>query len=83
MLVDTNFWIFQKFFKVGATFSYRGNIFSNKSFIRLVETDFLSSGNSVFWSELFFCLWKPLWECGENSFQRKGIILLVDKWSSG
>ena len=43
------------FFKVEATFPYSGNAFFNKSFIQLVETDFLSSGNSVFWSELFFC----------------------------
>ena len=42
------FKIFQRFFKVGATFSYSGNIFFNKSFIRLVETDLLSSGNSAF-----------------------------------
>ena len=44
-----------KIFKVEATFPYSGNAFFNSSFIRLVETDFLSSGNRVFWSELLFC----------------------------
>ena len=31
-----------------ATFRYSGNAFFNKYFIRLVETNFLSSGNSPF-----------------------------------
>ena len=47
-----------------------------------METDFLSSGNSVFWSELFFYLWKALSKFGENSFQRKSLILLVNNWLS-
>ena len=44
-----------RFFKVEATLAYCGNAFSSKSFIRLMETDFLYCGNSGFWSELFFC----------------------------
>ena len=44
-----------RFFKVEATFSYCGNGFFNKFFIQLVKTDFLCSGNNVFWSELFLC----------------------------
>ena len=46
---------FWDFFKVEANFPYSGNPFFNKSFMWLVETDFLFSGYSVFWSELFFC----------------------------
>ena len=49
------FWEIIRFFKVEATFPYSRNAFFNKSFIRLAETDYLFSGNSVFWSELFFC----------------------------
>ena len=33
-----------RFFKVETTFPYSGNAFFNKSFIRLVKTDFLSNG---------------------------------------
>ena len=51
------FWVFQRFFKVETAFSSRGAVYCNKSFIWLVETDFLAS---VFWSELFFYFCKPL-----------------------
>ena len=59
----TSFLIFSailRFFEVEANFPYSWNLLFNKSFTRLVETDFLSSWNSVFWSELIFCWWKPL-----------------------
>ena len=69
-----------RFLKVEVTFLYSGNAFFNEPFIRLVETDFLSRGNSAFCSELFFCQWKPLLELGgRGSFQRKSLLLLVDK----
>ena len=42
-----------RFFKVEETFPYSGNAFFNKSFIRLVETDFLSRGNCFFISAIF------------------------------
>ena len=38
---------------MGATFLYSGNIFFNKSFIRLVETHSLFSGNSFLSTVLF------------------------------
>ena len=74
LLVDTSFFdIFKifRFLKVEATFLYSANAFFNKSFIRLVETDFLSSGDRVFWSELFFCYWKPLLGSGMKQFSKK------------
>ena len=37
-----------------ATFPYSGNAFFNKSFIRLVETDFLSNENGVFFYQIYF-----------------------------
>ena len=39
-----------------ATFPYSGNAFFNKSFIRLVETEFLPSGNSFFFIRAIFLL---------------------------
>ena len=44
------FLFFQIFFTMEAAFLYseNGSAFFNKSFIRPVETDFLSSGNSAF-----------------------------------
>ena len=44
-----------RFFKVEATFPNSGSTFFIKSLTQLMETNFLSSGNSVFWSELIFC----------------------------
>ena len=59
LLVNTYcFFIFSeilRFLKVGATFPCSEDAFFDKFFIRLVKTDFLSSGDSGFWSELFFC----------------------------
>ena len=52
LLVSTSFFDifrdFPRFLKVQAIFPYNGNAFFNIYFIRLVETDFLSSGNNVF-----------------------------------
>ena len=48
------FQFFQRFFKVKADFPYRGKAFFNKSFVRLVKTDFLSSGNIIFDLFLFY-----------------------------
>ena len=42
------FYFLQRFVKVELRFSYKGTVFYNKSSIRLVETDFMSSGNSAF-----------------------------------
>ena len=50
-----------KFFKVEATFLYIGMTFFNKSFIRLMETDFLSSGNSVFNQSYFSASGSHYW----------------------
>ena len=52
-------------------FPYSGNLFFNKSFIRLVQTDYVSSGKS------YFSTVEPLLELEENSFQRKSLFLLV------
>ena len=79
MLVNTSFFfIFSeilRFFKEEATFSYSGKTFFKKSFIRLVESDCLSNGNSVSWSELFFCESKPLLELGEKQYPKKELII--------
>ena len=40
-----------------------------------METDFLFGGNSVFWSELFFCWWKLLLELGGKQFSKKELII--------
>ena len=48
-----------------------------------METGFLSSGNSAFWLELNFYLWKPLQEFWKNSFQRKCLKSLTDYLASG
>ena len=71
------FYIFRDFsiLKMEAAFSRSGNAFFNKYFICLVETDFLSGGNSVFWSELFFCWWKPLSEIKGKQFSKKELII--------
>ena len=45
---------FQIFFKAEAVFPYNGNVFIN-ILSRLVQTGFLPSGNSIFWSVLFRC----------------------------
>ena len=60
LLVNTNFFLsifseILKFLKVQTTFPYSGNAFFSKFFIRVLKKDFLSSGNSVFWTELFSC----------------------------
>ena len=52
-------------------FPYSGNLLFNKSFIRLVQTDYVSSGKS------YFSTVEPLLELEENSFQRKSLFLLV------
>ena len=75
------FWNFQRSFKVGAAFWCSRNIFFNKSFIRVAETDFLSSGNSTFWSELFSAFGNHY--RGKQLSKRDSIILLVDIWLSG
>ena len=66
-----------RFLKVEATFPYNGNAFFNIYFIRLVKTDFMSSENSVFWSGLFFCEWKPLLDLGEKQFSKKELIISI------
>ena len=78
LLVNTNVFDIFTYFKIfenGSNFSVQWKLFFNKAFIRLVETDFSSSGNSVFSSELFFCQRKPLLELGGKQFSKKELII--------
>ena len=61
-----------------ATFPYRGNAFFNKPIMRLVETDFLSGGNSVFYKSYFSASGSLLLE-----LRRKSLFFLVDNRCSG
>ena len=61
-----------------ATFPYRGNVFFNKPIMRLVETDFLSGGNSVFYKSYFSASGSLLLE-----LRRKSLFFLVDNRCSG
>ena len=64
------FQFFRRLFKVETALPYSGNVFLI-SFTRLARIDFLPS----FWSVLFHCQQKPLFEKAENSFQRKNSLL--------
>ena len=79
LLLNTSFFIFSeilRFFNVEATFSYSGNVFFNKSFIRLVEMDFLSSGNSVFLIRAIFLLVEAIIGIrGGKQFSKKELII--------
>ena len=68
------FRFFRDFLKWKQLFRIEETYFSI-SFTWLVQTDFLPSGNSIFWSVLFFCQWKPLLELGGKQFSKKELIL--------
>ena len=58
-----------------ATFSYSGNAFFNKSFIRLVETDFLSNENGVFFIRYIFLLVESVTGIRGKEIAKKEFIL--------
>ena len=64
-----------KIFKVEATFPYSGNAYFNKFFIGLVETDFLSSGNSAFLIRAIFLLVEAIIGIGRKQFSKKQLII--------
>ena len=67
-------YFFQTLLPPKVTFTSSENVFFNESFIfRLVETHFLSSGNSMLYSMFgaFFCCWKPWLKLGGTNFNRK------------
>ena len=72
LLVNISFFIFSAillFLEVEATFPYSGNACLKQSFIRLVETDFLSGRKSVFWSDLAI-----IWIKGKQ-FSKKELVI--------
>ena len=63
--------------------STRQNIgFQRNSSFRLVETDFLASGNVFFWSEFFLYL-ETVTDISEGQFLKKDHILTNENWFSG
>ena len=75
--MDTNF--FQGFFKAEAAFPYRENVLFNKSFIRLVETVFLCSRNSVFMIRAIFLIVETIIGIRGKQFFKKKLILASGK----
>ena len=77
--MKTVFSIFQIFLAVKTVFLSSGNVFLRNSSFRLVETDFLSSGRSIF---LFRAMLKLLKFGGGNSCLWKLIFWLLELISS-
>ena len=69
------FVLFKTFFKMEVAFLYCKNVFSI-SFIRLVQTDFLPSGNSIFLVRAIFLLVETIIGIRRKQFSKKEIILV-------
>ena len=72
------FQFFQRFFKVDAAFPYSGNDFTI-SFTRLVQMDFLPSGNSFFWVKTISLLVETIIRTRRKQFWEKELIIASEQ----
>ena len=83
LLVETSFFnFFIDFLRLKQLFRIVKRYFSIY-LVLLVQTDFLPSGNTIFWVRAILLLVESILDLGGNSFQRKSLLLLMDNRFSG